>query len=196
MSTEHAKTKASSHAGSMGNLSVDELSALTDRSKYCYDLVNSWIGNNDNKVSVSCAVLTGVFGVISFLSERIAHSESVPIHSYWVQIHTVCFLLSLFVMGISIILFSIAIIPNLCANGESKKYPIFFGDIALLSYDEYEKKVTKATITDFIDELSHETHLNSKICFRKMRLFRAGMISSLLAIGLAILSFVAHILMY
>ena len=40
-----------------------------EQAKYCYDLVNNWIGNADNKVSVSCVVFTGGFGVITFLSE-------------------------------------------------------------------------------------------------------------------------------
>ena len=196
MSTRSSKPKDSSHAGSMGNLSEDELRDLTERSKYCYDLVNSWISNNDNKVSVSCAVLTVAFGVISYLSGKSVSCDYAPTNSWCVTVHTICFLLSFIVISISIILFSLAIIPNLSSNDKLKKCPIFFGDIASLPEDEYKKKVIRATTTDFIDELMHETHLNAGICLRKMCLFRTGMVFSFIANGLAILSFVAHIFMY
>lgn len=199
MSKENSSTNRGSHSGSMSQQSADELKGLSERSKYVFDLVNSWIENNDNKVSVSCAVLTGAFGVVTFLSERLIKSDaSTATNSCWAYTHSLSFYSSLIAMGIAIVLFCFAIMPKLNSNGTSsnKKYPLFFRDIASLSIDEYKKKVLKSTETDFINELILETHINSGICLRKMRLYKAGVIFSLIAIGLAILSFVSHFLMY
>ena len=48
----------------------DDQGKRTERNKYVYELVNNWIGNADNKVSVSCGIFSGVFVVISFLREN------------------------------------------------------------------------------------------------------------------------------
>ena len=198
MSKTQSKPNHDIHAGSMGQLNADELNKLSERSKYAYDLVNSWIGNNDNKVSVSCAVLTGAFGVISFLSER-AFTNTVPssASTFCIWVHSISFYLSLVLMTIAIFLFCCALIPKLesTSGKKSKKYPIFFGDIALTKVEDYKKMVLKSSDADFISELSLETHANSKICLTKMKKYRAGMITSLFAIIFSIISYVARTMM-
>ena len=190
MTSNNVNFDNNTHTGSMHQLSKEEVAGLSERSKYTFDLVNKWIENNDNKVSASCAVLTGVFGVISFLSERFGKTDSSVTKPCWEGIHNTCFILSLIVMGIATVLFCLAIIPNLKSNnnGKSKKLPLFFGDIASLSIDDYKKKVIRSSDIDFINELILETHMNSGICLKKMKKFKTGMVLSLVAIILAILS--------
>lgn len=51
------------------------------RIDYCekiYSQVNSWIENADNKVSVSCGILTGVFAIITFLAEKVTRGVTIP----------------------------------------------------------------------------------------------------------------------
>ena len=60
---------------SQPSVESDKEKNVLERSKYLYEQVNKWIENSDNKVSVSCGIFTGVFGVITILSERTTVAE-------------------------------------------------------------------------------------------------------------------------
>lgn len=51
--------------------SNDETTKAIERNKFLYQLVNGWIGNADNKVSIFCGVFTVIFGILTFLSDQI-----------------------------------------------------------------------------------------------------------------------------
>ena len=95
----------------------EECSKL-ERCKFVYEQVNSWIGNADNKVSVSCGIFSGVFGVITFLSERITVQKTV--NECWRAIYHWTFGISLVLMFFSILYYVLAINPNLGKSGEKK----------------------------------------------------------------------------
>lgn len=172
-----------------------------ERSKYVYNLVNGWIENADNKVSVSCGIFTGVFAVITFLAE---HYKSVPdntvVNECWRCLYKGSFIISLVVMSTAIILYAKAIIPNLKSCGTAmptqKTYPIFYGDIHALQFKEYKDLMSKGKDGDFANELILESWYNSGICMRKMRWYKAGVISSLIAIAFSFLNLLSHFLMY
>ena len=175
---------------------------LIENAKYSYDQVNGWINNADNKVSVSCGVFTGVFGVISFLAERF--TGSTIINECWHCVHRGSFILSFIALGISIFAYVLAINPNLGSNemksedGQpSKKYPIYFGDISdIKNGAEYITVIKSASNNDFLNELLFETYHNSGICARKMQRYRFGLWSSCASVVFAVLSCVAKFLMY
>lgn len=171
-----------------------------DRSKYIYELVNGWILNADNKVSVSCAVSTMVFGVVAFLAENIANMGGSAIHTGLEYGYMFSFFLSMALIAGAIFFYMWAIIPNLKSNkskeeGE-KNYPIYYGDICSLDKDRYRALMIDATDSDFIDELIWETHFNSEICMKKMQRYRCGVMLSIFAIACGILSVVFRFLMY
>ncbi len=161
-----------------------------ERSKFAYEQINNWIENADNKVSVSCGIFTGVFGVISFLSGRITPSETV--NECWRIAHHWSFAISLVTMLISILFYVLAINPNLGSSGKKKngvaprkKYPVFYGEIAEMTEDEYRKTMNKATEEELISELQNETYFNSRICSSKMRHYRIGLWFSFAAVVIA-----------
>ena len=180
-----------------GNKNEDKL----DRSKYVYEQVNSWIENADNKVSISCGIFSGVFGVITFLSERLA--ASVSVNGCWQTIYHWCFGIGLVLMLFSILFYVLAINPNLGKSGKKKngtapkkEYPIFYGDIAELKLSDYMKAMNQATDTDFINELQAEAHYNSEICTKKMKNYRIGLWLSFAAIVFALGSWAARFFMF
>ena len=110
-----------------------------ERSKYVYEQVNGWIENADNKVSVSCGIFTGAFGVFTFLAERYVKAPDNPvINECWHAIYQWSFILSLLVMAVAVFFYAKAIIPNLKSSGKikatQKKYPLYYGDIHSLMY--------------------------------------------------------------
>ncbi len=176
-------------------------SDMVERSKYVYDLVNSWIGNADNKVSVSCAIFTGAFGVISFLSERI--NASTTVNQCWRNCYHFTFALSIFLFILSLLFYVLAINPNLGKSGIKKKnkppkknYPIFYGDISELSLTEYRNRMNKGNEQDFVNELQAETHYNSGICIDKMKRYRIGLWISFASIVMSLISWAAHYMMF
>lgn len=171
-----------------------------ERSQYVYELVNKWIENADNKVSVSCGIFTGAFGVITFLSERI--TSSVIVNDFWRTVYQCCFGISLLLMFASILFYVLAINPNLGSSGRKKnkatpkkRYPIFYGDISKLNLEDYKNTINRALETDFVNELQDEIHYNAGICIDKMRRYRVGLWLSFLAIAFALGSWAAHYLM-
>ncbi len=172
-----------------------------DRTRFVYEQVNNWIENADNKVSVSCGILSGVFVVITFLSERITTQGTV--NECWRKIYHWCFGISLILMLGSILFYVLAINPNLGKSGEKKKgaipkkkCPIFYGDIAELPLVDYKKTTNQAKETDYINELQNETHYNSGICMAKMKRYRIGLWLSFIAIIFAFVSWGARFMMF
>lgn len=171
-----------------------------ERSKYVYEQVNFWIENADNKVSISCGIFSGVFAVVTFLSERLNGSGAV--NECWRTVYHWCFGISLALMLASILFYVLAINPNIGKSGKKKngavpkkKYPIFYGDIAELELEEYKKAMNHATDEDFINELQAESHYNSGICMAKMNRYRIGLWLSFAAIIFALGSWAARYLM-
>ena len=168
-----------------------------DRYKFCYEQVNNWIENADNKINISCAIFSGIFGVITYLSEKTKVSSN--INECWRHIHHFCFILGISLIGLSILIFVLAISPNLGSTNsdKSKKFVLYFGDIANMKNDsEHKLKINSASSKDFINELQSETYYNSKICYKKMILFKIGLWLSFLAIAFASVSWVAKFYMY
>lgn len=164
-----------------------------------YEQVNHWIENADSKVGVSCGVFSGVFGVVTFLTEQYVKTpENSVIQQCWESVYRTCFIVSLFVMVVAVLFYASAIIPSLKKIGKSKKkrYPIFYGDIAALDVCAYKRLMTKGNDETYRTELIVETWVNSRICLKKMKRYRLGVILSLIAIVTAFVSLGAHYMMY
>ena len=151
------------------------------------------------KVGVSCVVFSGVFGVVTFLIEQYVKTpENSVIQQCWESVYRTCFIVSLFVMVVAVLFYASAIIPSLKKIGKSKKkrYPIFYGDIAALDVCAYKRLMTKGNDETYRTELIVETWVNSRICLKKMKRYRLGVILSLIAIVTAFVSLGAHYMMY
>lgn len=167
--------------------------------KFVYEKVNAWIENADNKVSVSCGVFTGIFGVVTFLTEQhIKNPDNAVINECWRCAYQGSFVFGLLSLLIALYFYTRALIPNLKSIGvqSGKKFPVFFGDIALMEENVYKRLMVGMHKSDFMDELILETWINSKICLKKMQRYRIGVILSLISIGLAFISFASHFMMY
>lgn len=172
-----------------------------ERSKYVYERVNGWIENADNKVGISCGIFTGVFGVVTFLTQTYIKEPGTGAvaNECLRSVYKFCSVISLILMGIAIFFFVWAIIPNLKKSGnigEKKECPIFYGDISKMPLDEYRQLMNKATERHFREELITETHQNAKICMNKMERYKTGVKLAFIAIIVAGISLISHFFMY
>lgn len=198
--TKTTNPRCSSSSSSKNNKETEGVDKCLERSKYVYDLVNGWIENADNKVSVSCGMFSVVFGIVSFLVEHYSNMTDMPVaNEFWHCIYKGSFVISLIVMVVAVLFYARAITPNLKSSGEKKipkKYPIFYGDISSLRLTEYRERIINGNDNDFKEELIREIHTNSQICTRKMKQYKFGIILSVIAIGFAFISLISHFLMY
>lgn len=171
------------------------MSEKMERAKYGYDLVNSWIGNADNKVSISCAIFTGAFGVITYLGENYLKDAEVVTTGCLPCFYKASFILGILSMAAALFFYARAIIPNLKSSSalHMKKYPLFYKDVVDIQRVDYKKLMNDATEDDFIAELIDETYFNSGIATKKMKWYRIGVILSLIAIGFSLLSCLFHV---
>lgn len=164
---------------------------IHERSIVIYELVNKWIENADNKVSIICGLFSAVFGVITFLAERV-NGEKI-IHNCMASAHRICFFLSLLLMGVSILFYVLSLNPKLVSTNAKKpkrdkrctQCPVFFGDIAALGFEEYRHTFNHTSQAGYIKEIQKEIHINSIICTKKMLFYKWGLWVSFSAILLS-----------
>ncbi len=181
----------------INGINKDDAAKQVENCKYVYGLVNGWIENADNKVSVSCGLFTGAFGVITFLS-NMNSSTAVSAHAIWKNVYILTLFISVVFFLLSVFFYVKAINPNLGKSGEKnvrKKYPIYYGDIQEYALNKYKELMDEAKDQDIINELRDEAHYNSKICYFKMNNYKKGLWLSFTSICIASVSWIAHFLM-
>lgn len=141
-------------------------------------IINTWIENMDNKVSLSLA-LSGVLIAVVF-------EKGMP--NSWKRIGSVIKLSELnggeiiasFLVGllyvisfISILCFMLSIITRVknINNGSSI---FFFGSIADMTLEDYKDKIKDMGEVDLINDLEEQIHTNSKICSLKVKWYNRG----------------------
>lgn len=165
-----------------------------DNNKYTLDSVNSWIGNVDQKINISCGISSLVVATIGIgagnilikMAEGANLNNSIMVYFYGVLV------IFLFTFLTSLWFYFWALNPTL-TSGKSKiekaKYSIFYKDISnFANVDDYMESVEKATEEDFNKELLREVYINSGICTRKMNRFKIGMWLSVVAVFSAVLA--------
>lgn len=165
-----------------------------ENSKFCYEQINHWISNADNKVNISCAVFTVVFTAFSFISGFVISSPADPIMLY---VYRLLMFVSLVLFFFSVMFYARALSPNLMSiqnDTSNNKYPIFFMDVADMELDEYKSQISISTENDFIDELCQEIWINSQICKKKMINYKQGIKLSKYSIYFAFGAFVLKIM--
>lgn len=180
--------------------SRETLDRRIERAKYVYEQVNGWIENADTKVATSTGVSTGVFGVLTFVEEKIKAPDAGAMpDAIWNAVHKFCYTCGFVALAAAIILFTLAIFPNLKSSGKqggSGRFLLYYGDICKAPMSDFERRMHRSSDRAFLDELIREVHLNATTCMRKMKRYRTGLVFSTLAIALAFMNILARYLMY
>lgn len=150
------------------------------------NIINSWIGNIDTKVSFALAfvgVLIGsifkeglpkAFEKIGCVS-NVCKAEAIDIFAALLVIllYAVSFL--------AIIYFILAITARVHTQFQSI---YFFGSISRMQLNEYKNKATNITEQELIEDLEEQIHTNSRICSLKASYYNKGLKGVFIAIGL------------
>jgi len=165
-----------------------------DNNKYVLEMVNMWIQNADNKISISFGLLSLLLAAITFVVDSLLSDLTIPSNANGIL--KIIFYALVVIAGVAFIVavvaYAYSVIPRLDSGSKDKdldKYSLFYGDIQKAKSAERYLKITNETERKTIeDEMIKEIYYNSKICAKKMRGLRVGIIASAGAIILTILS--------
>lgn len=157
-----------------------------EKNQYTLDLVNSWINSADQKIGTAFGIFSVVFAAFGFLAGS-KLTELRETNCCWYYVLLVLSIISIvaFVSGLAFFFFALK--PNFQSDNKECKYSIFYEEIKSFSKaSDYIEVCSKATDSQFNEELCKEIFYNSKICSKKMHSFKNGLIISSIAILIAI----------
>lgn len=143
-----------------------------------FENIQNLIQNCDNKVMI----ILGFIGALGLFVDKklfLINFSQVEI-LIWLNIILVSFFVISYVMSIFFLFKSIN--PNIKVKYDSL---IFFGNIALKSYQGFKTKLSDNNY-DFEDDLQKQIHVNSRIATRKYASFK----KSLLLLGLSLVIYI------
>lgn len=149
-----------------------------------FQLVNSWIHAADNKISIMSAIFFGVYTVIggyniSFFCS-IENYNDVKMPTIFALI---IFIISNVLFILSVIFCAHALIPNIIKVNNNKKNLFFYKDIASFKDpSDFKNHCDKINNEQIKLDLSEEIYINSKICYKKMKICKMMIIFSILSI--------------
>ncbi len=185
-------------------------SSLLERSKYSLDLVNTWINVADTKVSISCGVFSVIIAVIVFVAENLLGKLDEPeqINGHIYTLFLIAVLITVIIFLVSIFFHIGAISPSFFSGSKSSKkqskkravqptFSIFYDEIrAFKNPADYVEAAKGISEEQFTDEILKEVYCNSKICSKKMRRFKVGIVFAFMAILLSIFSCILYYCAY
>lgn len=170
-----------------------------EKNKYVLDKQNEWIVNADNKISVAFGVFSIMFTILGYISLNNILDYNIT-NKECICLFVICIILltlGLLSFVLSLVFYFIILYPNLSGTSKYSKKNlkekrisiIYFDDIAQFGdaedFIEYARDINDEC---FNNQLLEEVYYNAKICSRKMRLFRIGLVLSILGFSLSFLS--------
>lgn len=149
------------------------------------EIINSWIGNMDTKVSFALAFVGVLIGSIfkEGLPNAFQKIGSIPNICKAEATDILAVILVILLYGASllaIIYFILAITARVQTQAQSL---FFFGSINKMQLNEYRNKTNSLTEQEFIEDLEEQIHTNSRICTLKATYYNKGIKSLIATIG-------------
>ena len=158
------------------------------------EIINSWINAMDTKASFLLAYIAVIMGFV--FTSGIPHVFEVinaSNISFLLIIKLSCVVLLYFSLLTSIILYFETLQARI-KNEKNRHSLLFFGEIASISLNDFKAKILNRTEEELIKDILEQIHTNSLICKRKSRLFNGGIITTIIATLLYVVSIVCHLL--
>lgn len=166
------------------------------------DRIISFINFCDTKAAVSLATI-GVILTIFFSDSNMKEVKNIVNSALAMKCNGIITLYFIScILGLCIFLYGLVklisvLIPRV--NGEFLKNNdsnIFFEKIAKKSFDEFNDGITDSEESDLIYDLKVQIFNNSKICAKKYKLQRSGLINSLVGLGICSILYIVGIMSF
>ena len=173
----------------MSNNSTNE--KKIDCAKSTLEIVNSWLGNIDQKISYLLALSTAIAGFLLSQGEPAAFKDFMAALntsqlSLIILIKCGTVVLVYIFSLLSIIFFLLAVKGRVKPNSSIKSH-LFFGTIGEREYSTYLSEYKNLVVNNekYFEELIEQIHTNSRICNIKVSLYNRGL--EVLAISILLL---------
>lgn len=184
------------------DINVPKQSLQKDDLESSLEMVNSWIGNCDQKASFLLAI-QGVFASLMLSNDSITWFKTNiidPFLLYWKTGDGSFDAESCFI-GMAVILSAVLIFVSMMCmvfslraktnyskekcGGMVDHSTLFYGDVAKMTYQEFCK-----TEVNILNELRSQIYVNSQICDKKFKFYRVGLFAFLIGVPLVALALV------
>lgn len=142
------------------------------------NIINTWIGNMDTKVSFALALVGVLIGVIfekgiPNIFDRISQVSKLAELSGGEFIAAILVVLLYLSSFTSILCFMLSIIARV-KNLNNAPSVFFFGSIGNMTLENYKNSVKNMEEKDIIDDIEEQIHTNSRICSLKAKWYNRG----------------------
>lgn len=146
-------------------------------------IINSWIGNMDTKISFALAFVSVLIGFIfsngvPHIFKEISQARKISLLS-GIQIFSVLFVIILYLLALTTIAIFVFALSARVQNSTKIKSVFFFGDIAMNTYQDLKDRMDQITDDKLLADLQSQIWINSKICSKKAKWFNLGLYSFL-----------------
>lgn len=166
-----------------------------DCAKSTLELVNSWLGNIDQKTSYLLALSTAIAGFLLSQGEPASFKDFVTALnanqlSFSIFLRSGLVVLVYIFSLLSIILFLLAVKARVKPNSMIDSH-LFFGTIGKREYSTFLSEFKNLTVNNemYFEELTEQIHTNSKICNKKVRFYNQGLVTLFVSILLLFTAF-------
>ena len=101
----------------------------------------------------------------------------------------------LFISVCSILLGLANIVMSIYARGEPIESTIYFGSIASSEFPQYHESVLARDEESYREDLISQIHVCSKICDKKFKHYKAGLVCSIIGVSMLIVASVLAIIL-
>lgn len=180
-----------------------------DDAYHILELINNWINNVDAKISFALAYATVFVGIVFVNASPTVFQEIVKMENItgYMVIKAIIVMLLYSTSFLSIVFMFSALKAQIeklvgwkkskfrkSVNVSNNKSVMFFGIIALNSFDDFKTKSMNINDKELIEEILEQIHINSKICTRKMRLYNRGLFWLFISTALCFVSALLNII--
>lgn len=165
---------------------------MKENIKDIFQNVNDWLKFAEAKHAGLIVLNSGiVFGLLAVFKDYKSH------------IHWSLILITLILIGLSIMLTLISLFPVINNNVKSNKSQInpnlyFFGSLSLLNETDLKNELSQRdptyTFDKFDEDLINQIIVNSKIASRKYRLFKYGIITTTIGLSIPIINILIRLI--
>ncbi len=129
-----------------------------------------WIGRYDARISFVTGICIGMIGLLVGI---------VPAPDKWTTVLCISFFATIGLLIVSLVYVYLGQYPKTDSPNQSL---LFFGTIAKLKHDEFNKNFKAASDDDYLEDLLSQCHINAQILSKKFYVFKRALILMLIAV--------------
>lgn len=157
------------------------------------ELINTWIGNVDTKISFALAFEAVLIGFVFNKDTTNIFKNILDLKIFQIrgeEVLEIIFVIALYLMAFISTIFLLLGIKGKVKNSTGDQSVFFFGTIDEMTEEEYINKTSNMTEDEVVKDLKQQIYINSKICIKKFNYYNMGLKFLILTVVLYFICFI------